>query len=80
MVSKCYNKNGKTSVLFLGFGVMKPKDQKHSQPITVRVKPGMKAALVEISKQTGKPVTELIRNSIHTIAIPKDGMKKRETG
>jgi len=50
---------------------MKPKEQKHSQPITVRVKPGMKAALVEISKQTGKPVTELVRNSMREIRILK---------
>jgi len=59
---------------------MKPIDQRNSQPITVRVKPGMKRALVEISEKTGLPVTEIIRNSIHTIAIPKDGLNKRETG
>lgn len=57
---------------------MKPIEQKHSQPITVRVTPGMKTALIGIANQTGLPVTEIVRNSLTTIRIPKDGMKPIE--
>ena len=60
--------------------MMKPIYEKQSQPITVRVKPGMKRALVDISEKTGKPVTELLRSSMKTIYISKDGMKREETG
>ena len=52
---------------------MKPIEEKHSQPITVRVTPGMKRALVDIAKQANKPVTEIVRNSLKTIHISKDG-------
>jgi len=57
---------------------MKPIEEKNSQPISVRVKPEMKRALVDISKQTGLPVTEIIRNSLNTIHISKDGMKRED--
>jgi len=57
---------------------MKPKEQKHSQPITVRLKPEMKTALVGIAEKTGLPVTEIVRNSLTTIRIPKDGMKPND--
>ena len=58
--------------------MMKPIEEKRSQPITVRVTPGMKRALVEISERTGKPVSDLVRNSLKINHISKDGMK-RET-
>jgi len=58
--------------------MMKPIEEKHSQPITVRVTPKMKAALVEISKETGKPVTELVRGSLKTIHISKDELKRED--
>lgn len=56
---------------------MKPKEKRNSQPITVRVTPGMKTALSEISEKTGKPVTELVRGSLKTIHVTKDA-KQRE--
>jgi len=58
--------------------MMKSIEEKNSQPITVRVTPGMKAALVDIAKQANKPVTEIVRNSLNTITIPKDGMKRED--
>ena len=57
---------------------MKPINQKHSQAITVRVRPGMKTALVDISEKTGLAVTEIIRGSLHEIRIPKDGLKRED--
>jgi len=60
--------------------MMKPIEEKRSQPITVRVRPGMKRALVDISEKTGLPVTEIIRGSLCEIRIPKNGMKTYETG
>jgi len=57
---------------------MKPIEEKRSQPITVWVTPGMKRALVDISEQANKPVTEIIRNSLNTIHISKDGMKRED--
>jgi hypothetical protein len=59
---------------------MKPIEEKRSQPITVRVRPGMKRALVSISEKTGKPVTELLRGSMKNIYISKDGLKREEAG
>jgi len=57
---------------------MKPIEEKRSQPITVRVKPEMKRALISISEKTGLPVTELLRSSMKTIYISKDGLKREE--
>lgn len=51
--------------------MMKPIEEKHSQPITVRVRPEMKMALVGIAEKTGLPITEIIRNSLHEIRIVK---------
>jgi hypothetical protein len=57
---------------------MKPIEEKHSKPITVWVTPGMKRALEDIAHQTGLPVTEIVRNSLNTIRIPKDGLKRED--
>jgi len=51
---------------------MKPIEEKHSQPITVWMKPGMKRALVGISEKTGLAVAELVRNSLREIRVPKE--------
>lgn len=57
---------------------MKPIDEKRSQPITVRVRPGMKDALVEISQKTNVPISALVRESMKNITIPKDGLKRED--
>jgi len=59
--------------------MMKRIEEKHSQPITVRVRPGTKRALVDISAKTGLPVTELVRGSLREIRIPKDGLKRERS-
>jgi hypothetical protein len=58
--------------------MMKRHDEKRSESITVWVRPGVKAALSEISAKTGKPVTELVRGSLKTIHVTKDGLKRHE--
>jgi len=55
--------------------MMKTIEEKHSQPITVRVRPGVKDALVEISEKTNVSISALVRESIKTITLPKDALK-----
>jgi predicted DNA-binding protein len=58
---------------------MKPKEQRNSQAITVRVTPEMKQALLHISEKTELPVTALVRGSMKTIHISKDGLMHERT-
>ena len=50
---------------------MKPIEEKHSQQISVWVKPGMKRTLIDVSEQTGKPVAQLVRGLMKIVCIAK---------
>jgi len=57
---------------------MKPIEEKHSQQISVWVKPGMKRTLIDVSEQTGMPVAQLVRGLMKIIYIAKDELKANE--